>query len=112
MLNTGNLQLKNLTVIAPDRLTSVGSCSLDNSSNWVLDAGAHVLCSASVTVTTADIEAGETNYAVQVVATSALGGNISSFKEVTITPKQVPQLSVTQVTCESSQAMPGMAIVN
>lgn len=110
-INTGNLQLKNVTVDAPDRLTSVGNCTKPNVDD-TLDPGAQMSCSASVNMTTADIEAVNTVYTVAVSATSALGANISFIKDVVLTPMQMSKLSVTVLACATDSTKPGTACLS
>jgi hypothetical protein len=112
VVNTGNLQLKGVRVSAPERLSSVGDCDTpnDNGTHTLL-AGAQMSCRARVNVTTADIEAGNTTYRVEVVATSVLGVNISSAREIFITPMQRPELLVTVLVCDAIPTMPGIACI-
>lgn len=109
VVNTGNLKLKNLTVDVPDRIKDAGNCSIAfGNSGATLDVGEQFWCHSSVNVTTADIEKGNATYTVGVSATSALKADISVTREVLITPAQLPQLTLTALTCESAPSMPGM----
>jgi hypothetical protein len=112
VINTGNMKLRNLTIVAPDWLTSVGSCNVPdfNNGSFTLPAYTQMSCSASVIMTQADIETAYTRVAVEVVATSMLGATISSLQDVYIRPMQVPQLSVALSECGPAPTKPGTGV--
>jgi hypothetical protein len=111
VINTGNLKLKNVTADAPERLTSAGDCIKPNNDS-TLDPGDQMSCTASVNMTTADIEAGNTPYTVGVSAASALGVDISSTRNVVITPMQLSKLSVSILACATDSTKPGTACLS
>jgi hypothetical protein len=107
LVNIGTLQLKNFTLMAPERVASAGNCSTPNSDN-ILDPGAAITCTASVNVSTADIEAGIRSFTVGAAATSVLGFDITRVHDVALTPVQLPELSVAVLDCKEVPTLPGM----
>jgi hypothetical protein len=104
IINTGNLQLSKLTVNVSEDIHGAFNCDVPNfaldNGRTTLSAASQMSCSASLDMTTALIEAGNFTTYVDVLATSVLGAEISSSKEVVITPRQLPELSVTVLACE------------
>jgi uncharacterized repeat protein (TIGR01451 family) len=98
--NTGNITLTDPVTISDDRIANVSCPALPAG---VFAPGATMTCSATYTVTQADIDAGD----VINVASASSGGTTSPTDSATATADQVPALSITKSALQTSFAAPG-----
>lgn len=99
-VNTGTLRLRNVLLSVPSDINDTLSCTISNTSisapaAAVLEPGAAITCTASLTVTTAHIEAKPKTLIVSADAQSVLGGLVPVNKSVVLTPLVRPALMVT-----------------
>lgn len=98
-VNTGTLRLRNVDLSIPADINSTLACTTDGIASApraaVLEPGSVVRCNASLTVTTARIEAGPQQLSVSAAAGSVLGAMVPVAKSVLLQPSVNPVLSVT-----------------
>lgn len=116
VINTGNLKLSAVTLIAPQLLAANMSCKIGTTpfanGTAVLGPKAVLTCTASHTVTTADIEAGAVALNVAVTANSVLLVPLKREATLQLEPSQRPKLDVFITNCQPlATTMPGDATV-
>lgn len=97
--NTGTLRLRNVALGIPEDINSTIVCTTDGTASGpgasVLEPGSVIQCNASLTVTTARIEAGPKTLTVSAAGSSVLGAMSSVAKSVVLQPDVRPVLTVT-----------------
>lgn len=112
VVNTGNLKLQAVTLTAPQLLAAnltckIGSTTFVNGTS-VLAPKAVLACTASHTVTTADIEAGAVELNVGVTANSVLLAPLRQEASLQLVPTQISKLDVSIANCQPlATDMPG-----
>ena len=106
--NTGNVRLAGPVSVADDQASDESCPALDTVGNGdgFLDPGEQVTCTASYTVTQADLDAGS----VTNVASASADGTTSSSDTQTAAATQAPELTVAKSADESSFAAVGEVI--
>ena len=98
--NSGNVTLTDAITIADDRIAVVTCPALPAGG---LQPGASLLCTATDTVTQADIDAGQ----ITNVATANSGGTSSAPQSATVTGTQTPELSLVKTATTATYAVAG-----
>jgi hypothetical protein len=116
VVNTGNLKLPAVTLIVPKLLAAKLSCKIGGTTftngSSVLGPKAVLTCTASHTVTTAEIEAGAVALNVAVTANSVLLVPLKREATLQLEPSQRPKLDVSITNCQPlATTMPGTATV-
>nr|WP_255433562.1 choice-of-anchor K domain-containing protein [Tessaracoccus sp. MC1865] len=90
--NTGNVTLSNVTITDP--LPNLSALTCDPAQPTTLAPGASIECSASYTVTQADLDAGSVDNTATTVGTPPVGDDVTDTDDETVPATQSPAISI------------------